>query len=150
MAVTEFTGVDKVLANLNMEIKKIEGNISKGLPLAALHVRAKAQEYAPIDEGNLRASAFTIAPDKSVDDNPGFKGKQASGMGTDHALAINENKALVNNLTAVVGFSAYYAVYVHEIDKNYKAPGVSWKFLEKALTEEQKEVLKIIARKAKI
>jgi hypothetical protein len=39
---------------------------------------------------------------------------------------------------------------VHEIDKNYKAPGTAWKFLENALKENTKKILSIIANKAKI
>lgn len=49
---------------------------------------------------------------------------------------------------AEVGFTADYAVFVHEIDKNYTVGG--WKFLERAVTENQNEILEIIRRRAAV
>jgi hypothetical protein len=55
----------------------------------------------------------------------------------------------LKHLAYVIGYTAYYAPFVHEINKNYKAPGTSWKFLEKTLQRTRK-ILQIIANKAKI
>lgn len=51
--------------------------------------------------------------------------------------------------TAIIGFTAAYAVYVHEIDKNYRKPGSSWKFLELALMENEQKILDLIKQSVK-
>ena len=50
------------------------------------------------------------------------------------------------NPTIEIGYTADYAIYVHEIDKNYKAPGTSWKYLEKALNENKKKFLQFVKK----
>lgn len=49
---------------------------------------------------------------------------------------------------AVIYYTASYAVFVHEIDKNYTVG--QWKFLETAMKEKSREVLKIIQRTVRI
>lgn len=49
---------------------------------------------------------------------------------------------------AEVGFEADYAVWVHEIDKNYTVGG--WKYLQRALDENGDEILQIIRKDASI
>ena len=55
----------------------------------------------------------------------------------------------LKHLSYVIGYTAYYAPFVHEINKKYRAPGTSWKFLELALKENVRKILQIIASKAK-
>lgn len=43
---------------------------------------------------------------------------------------------------AEIGYTAFYASFVHEIDKNYTVG--SWKFLAKALNDNAKRILTII------
>jgi hypothetical protein len=48
----------------------------------------------------------------------------------------------------VVGFGAFYAIFVHEIQKAYKKG--DWKFLERAFDENRNKILKIIKDNTKI
>lgn len=87
--VAEITGLEEVMARLNAEIEKIEGRTKAGLWEAALMVRREAQKLCPVDTGNLKASAYTLA--YQTPEGPG----------------------------AEVGFTASYAAAVHEINANY-------------------------------
>jgi hypothetical protein len=111
-------GTDKLLKNLNKQIKKIEGRNEAGMRQACLLVRRRAQKKTPVDTGNLRNSAYT----------------DVEGQG--------------DNTVGRIGYTAFYAPYVHEIDKNYRAPGTSWKFLELAIKESTRDIIDIIKNRA--
>ena len=114
----KLTGVDVVLRNLNKEIKGIVNRSKSGLAAAALVVKAASLKQTPIDTSHLRGSAFTEVIDG--DTGPG----------------------------AIIGYSAAYAPFVHEIDKNYVVG--NFQFLRNALMENQDRVFKIIERSARI
>ena len=52
-------GLDEVLQNLNRHIADIEGKSIEGLFAAGLIVQAESQRRTPVDQGNLKASAYT-------------------------------------------------------------------------------------------
>ena len=52
------------------------------------------------------------------------------------------------NITVEVGFSAYYALYVHE--KAAKHAVGDWKFLERSLYENQSRIIGIVKENAKV
>lgn len=166
----DFDGVDEVLHNLNREIERIEGKTLSGILKAALFVRGEAQKNCPKDLGNLINSAYVVASDGEKDDNATFKSteekkRNLEQLESDHAEAISESRRTQNERTpsADVGFSANYAVYVHEMNKRYVVghrdteTGVvkrslrkGWKFLERALLENRDRILRIIANEARI
>ena len=118
-------GMDKVLRNLNKEIKKIENRTQAGVTAAALKVKAESQKLTPVDTGNLKASAYVSSP------------------------------AIKNIPSAEIGYTASYAIYVHEMEysrsgKKITHPTGQWKFLETALFSNQKEILRIIKSYARI
>lgn len=109
-----------ILNQLNKQIAKIKNNTYIGMQRVVLLVKASSMRRTPVDKGNLRASCYS-----EVRKTPsGFKG--------------------------IIGYTAYYALYVHEINKNYRKPGTSWKFLEKVLKENRKKILDILHAEAKI
>jgi len=114
---TTITGLDKVLRNLNREITGIRNRSKAGLREAALVVRRRSMQLTPVDTGNLRASAYSEVFDT------------------------------VKGPAAEIGYMAGYAVYVHEINKNYTVG--QWKFLETALKEKQHEIVEIIRKRAR-
>lgn len=111
-------GVDIVLRNLNKEIQGIDNRTRSGLGAAALVVKADALKETPVDTGNLRQSAYT-----EVFDSP-------------------------EGYSAVIGYTASYAPYVHEIDKNYNVG--NWQFLRNSLMQNETRVLRIIQNSARI
>ena len=128
--VGNITGLDKVMQNLNKEIMVIKGRSMKGLILSAIVIRNdmdKTPPLIPVDTGNLRQSWFTT-PFHTSTGNP----------------AMN------------IGFSANYAIFVHEMvgEKskkiNWNRPNSGAKFFEASLKRNMNEVLQIIQREAKI
>lgn len=123
MARKKMHGVDKVLRNLNKQVREIEGRTMKGLIQAAILVRKDMEQTSPtipVDTGNLRASWFT---------DPHYQGK---------------------NPVVNLGFSANYAWYVHEmVGANFQRPGAGAKFFEAALKRNKAQILKIVAREAR-
>jgi len=122
--VTGLKGMDVVLSNLNKEILAIKGRSMAGLIEAAILIRRgmdKTSPMIPVDTGNLRDSWFT---------NPIREG---------------------DKFGLLIGFSANYAVFVHEaVDANFQRPGAGAKFFEASLKRNKDEVLGIIQRNAKI
>jgi hypothetical protein len=114
------TGLDRVLTNLNRQVLKIKKRTAAGMWEAALIVQRRSMELTPVDTGNLKGSAYSILVPRLLAGGPG----------------------------AEIGYTASYAPFVHEIDRNYKVG--QWKFLETALKEKRKEVLEAIRRRARV
>lgn len=116
-------GLDSVLRNLNKEVKKIKRRTRAGMQEVGVFIKGEAMEITPQDKGVLLGSAFY-----STDEGAG-KGPRVR-----------------------IGYTAHYAPYVHEMpaDSNWTKPGTGNKFLQKALNNNQHEVLDIIKEAATI
>jgi hypothetical protein len=156
--IRQLRGLDKVMKNLNEEIKKIKGRTQGGVTVAALYVKGEAQKNAPVDLGNLMNSAFITFPD-GIDSSPSFTGKHAGDMEANHVTEVAESQGRVGSQAdpvAEVGFSAVYATAVHENPRSGKSgrPGAAtsgnWKFLENALKRNTKKILDIIKERTRI
>jgi len=77
-------GVNQVVRNLRRAGPAIQRNVNNGIRKAGRFLFREAQEIVPVDEGNLRGSGFV---------RPIGKG---------------------SNFAVVVGYTADYAVFVHE------------------------------------
>lgn len=147
-------GLEKVIKNLNREVKKIGFRTKKGMIKAGLFIQREAQIKTPIDLGNLRASAFTTwngGPIKAAE-NPSFKGEDGSRLSNEFTQVINEDTAKLSKddtePEVEVGFSAFYALFVHENLENAHTVGEA-KFLQNAIQENTSRILKIITDEAK-
>lgn len=129
----------EMMKNLAIEIDKIQGKTLQGLTMAAMHVKGEALPLTPKDTGNLRNSSYVIW------DNHGVKGDSKDKAGDDVIQAIKEDQDVKK---VAIGFGASYAIYVHEINKNYVVG--SWKYLTKAIQRNQREIVKIITAYARI
>lgn len=159
MAVT-LTGLDTVLKNLNKEIAGIRNRSLKGLIRAQIVVRRdmdKTPPKIPVDTGNLRSSYFTVTSKGTTEagDSPKFSGEEVSKLQAGHAAVMNEQQgSIVGKLdpTLIMGFTAYYAMYVHEMveAEHFTRSGSGAKFMEAALKRNKDKILEIIAKEAKI
>lgn len=70
--------------NLKRALGDMRKGAVKGIRLASAHLKLESQKLVPVDEGNLKASAYT-------------------------SVSIGRKGAV-----AEVGYTAYYAVWVHE------------------------------------
>jgi hypothetical protein len=111
-------GTQNVIKNLNKYAKRSEANSFKGLIQVAIVIRRsmeKEEPKVPVDTGNLRSSWFTNT-------NLTSQGPEMR-----------------------IGFSANYAVKVHEAEgTKFRRPGSGPKFLEKALKRNEEVTLKIL------
>lgn len=134
-------GMDIVMSNLRKEIVKIKGRSMKGLIESAIIIRRdmeKTPPKIPVDTGNLRGSWFTTS------------------------FYVLGSPALT------IGFSANYAVFVHEmVDADFTSPrwrykkgkkrywhtpraGAGAKFFEASLKRNKALILKTIQKNAYI
>jgi len=118
---SEVRGLSAVLQKLNKTIADIELHTKEGLTEAALVVKADSVKGTPIDTGNLRGSAFHLVEED---------GK--------------------HKFSAIVGYTANYALWVHEMPAHYNFNSGSNKFLEKALLKNQGRILQILVKHAKL
>jgi len=77
-------GLDTVLRTLQSRVERLKEGYVRGLKRAGLLLQRESQKIVPVDTGNLKASAFT----------------RLEGSGWKAA--------------AIVGYTAIYAVWVHE------------------------------------
>lgn len=153
---TYVKGRDKVLAELNKQVKEIEGRTQKGLIRGVMEIRRKMDKQpplVPVYTGNLRASWFTVTPNSIQEgSSPQFKGKNANKLAADHSATISRMQSEIKGKVAVaMGFSANYAAEVHEkIEAKFKRPGAGAKFFQAAIYNSMNEVLEIIRKEAKI
>ena len=180
------TGTDKVIKKLNARIKKIEGDIAGGLMLGCLDIRRDSQIECPVVEGNLKNSAYIVMESKHRRDSEGtmasFTGKQAPKMSSQHSTETREQASIVKRESksgpvAAIGYTAVYAVPVHENPRTGKTGGLSpkgvpynppltgsgkagtrkafstvgkYKFLEDPLKNNTRKLMNTLRRKAKI
>jgi len=157
-------GMDVVMSNLNKEIVKIKAGSGAGLIEAAILIRRDMEFTSPkipIDYGNLRASWFTVtgfglgAGSRGGTGAP-FKGPKAGELAADRAKAVSEGQGIAQSysnkgLMLMMGFSANYAMFVHEnVGANFKRPGSGAKFFEAALKRNKGKILEIIRSNAQI
>lgn len=109
-----------IVEEMNKQVGKIRTRTRAGVMSALLVVKRDSVKMTPVDTGNLRASCYT-----------------------DIFLT-------VKGVVGEIGYTAYYAPYVHEIDKKYRKSGTSWKFLEKALIQNKEKIIQIIKQEALI
>jgi len=152
-------GLNNVIRNLNTEIKNIENRSLKGLILFGILIMNDTENTSPktpIDLGNLRASRFIIASDGKINTgkNPRFKGEGSGKLSANHNLEIAAAKAVLTKRKMIavrIGFSASYAIFVHEaVGIEFRRPGSGAKFLESSLKNKAKEGLSIIRSEARI
>lgn len=148
----------KIIDNLQKEILKIEDRTLKGLITAGFLIKNRSLKQTPIDTGNLRASSYLVWKSGLVSE-PRFKStkkkkrdkaleKGRHQTQTQIAKAIVSKFEKQNIIALIIGFTASYALFVHETNKMYNQG--NWKFLEKAVAESSTEILQIIKENAKI
>ncbi len=139
----KISGLDDIIKNLRRANTQIGRGVARGLKRGGLLLQRASQEIVPVDKGPLKASAFT---------------RNVGGSGFDTDI--------------IVGYTAEYAVYVHEDleaahgaafnekyakqiadsgNKSFRSRGVNQqaKFLEQPARELRPVILKIIHQEAK-
>lgn len=172
-------GLEKTLQEIAQYTKSVAKTTERGVILAGMLVRREAMKKAPVRTGNLWNSAYVVS--SSNLDPPGgsggkFKGKNKGKMESAHETEKGASKVMAKGIlrgpVAMVGFSAVYALSVHENPSAGKAGAAAadakagitgadnrpayarhsrvggYKFLENALKENEARILAIIKKEA--
>ena len=107
-------GVKEIKVALFKHREKYGAGMTAGLTLAGLFLQRKSMEIVPIDTGNLRGGAFTRKEGQRY------------------------------NTRVFVGYTAKYAVYVHEDPDARHKEGKSYKYLEIPLRRHRDTMAKIV------
>ncbi len=114
---THITGVQNVITNMKAAVVVSANNTGRNLMRAGLFLQRESQKIVPVDTSNLKNGAFTRA-------------EKMGGVVTD----------------VLVGYTADYAVFVHEDMKANDASGKQAKFLEEPARTKRPQILRIIAK----
>lgn len=163
MAYAVWNGLPKVLQNLNAQVRKIQGRTLIGLIRGASIIKDTMDSMPPVipvDTGNMRHSWFVVTNKGGVraGKNPSFlpgpyNDRDVAKLKSDHAKAISVSASMIKGKEPAValGFSAYYAMWVHEnVGAHFTKPGSGAKFFEAGIKNSAKRVLMVIQSEAKI
>jgi len=144
-------GLEDVLDTLNRSVRGIKFRTRKGMIAAGLLIQRKAQQKVPVDLGNLRSSAFTIWGSTGGTSKKSFEGSDKEEMAANHSKVVSQERLgmtdSITNPQVEVGFTANYAMYVHE-DPIAKHTVGERKFLERAIIENLDGILYAIENEA--
>lgn len=132
-------GLEQVLSNLNERIEAIEGASMAGLYEAGLKIQAVSQKRTPVDQGNLKGSAYTRG---------GGQGVTRLEEPDDSTVAPMPTGS-VKPTTVEIGYTANYALYVHE-DMQARHKVGQAKYLESSLRDNEDEIVDIVQQKAEV
>lgn len=153
--------VKRYVRYLNREVEKIENRTVEGMKEGAEIVMEDTEETPPLnplDTGNLRRSRFIVSSDGEITmgKSPTFvdaSGRDAQYMTSHHNRALMKYRMAAqsqNRHTVIMGYSAHYAVVVHEdFDLDFQRPGAGNKFFGASLKRNRERVIEAIKRHAK-
>ncbi len=165
----ELKGIQGIMKKLNEAAGKFENRSMSGIIKAMVLVHRSMETNdpkIPVDLANLRHSFFYTTNRGPGKTGAAFQGPDAGKMSADHAAAVSRAGITAQSQrwpTGVMGFSANYAVYVHENTEadfarpikiggvlKKRRPGAGAKFFESALKREHANMLKVIHEEAKL
>lgn len=133
----------RAMKDFDKAVSDIQGATLKGLTQAVLLARKESRPMTPKLTGNLRGHTYVAW--EGNDGTIKKIGSKDSVVGDDVGEFIKEGGK--NRINVVLGNSAAYAIYVHEINKNYVVGG--WKYLTKAILNVKDKMLQLIIKNAK-
>lgn len=149
------TGLTKAIDKLNRLLEKYENRTLTGVSRAALMIRRRSLELTPMDTGNLRESCFVVwtggvigagkSPNFVTGGERKATEKEVDVMYAQHNKQVDAFAGVYSvrkTPIAVIMYSAYYALLVHEQKRTYNHG--QWQFLRTALTQSRDDVKNII------
>jgi hypothetical protein len=118
-----------VLDKMNQALVGIKSRGPVAMSKAILLIAMRSYQLCPKDTGALRKS---LVVDVRTNVNGNIVGTVGYGADKFGPLKPGHNRP------------SEYAVYVHEIDKDYKESGTQWKYLETAFMEKATDAMRIL------
>jgi hypothetical protein len=150
MALTNVTGLENVLKNLDRANVKIGLAVARGLSKGGRVLQAASMSIVPVQMGNLKASCFT----RNVGGN-GFDADIVVGYGTDYAVYVHEDLTKAHGKEFNIKHAEEIAVAAGTPAGTAKGgmflrgENQQAKFLERPMREQRTEILKIVADEAR-
>jgi len=132
-------GINEIINNLNRQIGRIKDRTLQGL------IRVQAKIYQdmdhvppkiPVEYGNLRKSYFVVTSKGTIyrGESPSFTDERGfqSRLLVDHSFALLDSRLEAVRIgqtkgpCVVLGFSAWYAPYVHEMYNSKSGEPIVW------------------------
>lgn len=151
------------MEGLRSALDKIESASKQGLIKGGLLILRESQKTVPVDLGNLRASGYVLWDTSSSGTKKQFKSKRGkkeaskqvvTRLMNDRQKIISEHQAALRlaskkKIIVEVGYTAFYAVFVHEDMNASHTKGQRAKYLQRAIQENSRRVFRIVAEEAK-
>lgn len=143
-------GIDNVISNINKQLGRITANSLQGMIRAVVIVQRDMNftpPKVPVDTRNLQASFFISSSLGKL------QGTGASTIGIRNDITKSAEGVLATRQspTVIFGFSANYAVFVHEnMEAKFKRPGAGPWFFKAALERNQGKMINEIAKYSKL
>ena len=148
-------GLDRVLQNLDKKIDRILFLTKRGLTKGGLLILAESNRTVPRDLSNLAASGYVTStgfPATGGKEAAKFEGEDGTFLAQQHGQQISIAKGSLSSKKTKpeveVGYTAFYALFVHEDTQVAHKKGKRAKFLEKSVDENQSAILNAIASEA--
>lgn len=119
-SMSKVRGVAAAIRALKAEKQLIMERARIGLKKAGLHLQRASQKIVPVEFGVLKNSAFT-----------------------------RDESDMPRKIRVIVGYTASYAIYVHEDLNARHKPGKAAKFLESPARDMQSELADIVIREVR-
>ena len=150
----QIRGIEETLRAINEAVRAhVVEPSRKGLIASGLMVLEEAQRRCPVDLGNLVGSGFCVwngspVPQFNLAGNANEAQASALNSSFSETLAVANGYLGEGPTVVVVGFGAFYALYVHEnVNGNVPREGGKGEhhFLSNALMDKQREIALLVA-----
>ena len=153
-------GLNRVLGQMSVMISDLRFHTKQGLIRGAFLIIAESGRINPVDLGNLRASSFVVWDTTKA--QPGNFRAGEDGEGADVGQLVFDHQrvqqaeltktvrlSLTHDALVILGYTANYAIYVHEDPNASHENGQVYKFLEKAVDMNFQAILQAIETESK-
>ena len=150
-------GIKELERNFSLEMARIKRATSNGIVKAAEKLKkdmVTTPPSIPEDYGNLKESYYIATRVSNRADSPSFEGPNAYKLKIDHETTVTEAMAIASSHpppVVVIGFSAWYAMSVHEMDGNvnWSKPGSGPWFFQAGLKRNRDMILQTVRNNIK-
>jgi len=147
MAVTvRLEGIEKAIKDINEYLVDYKGETDKVFFEFYAKVRQDAMTVTPTvpkDTGNLRNSMFFTYSKGTK----GGRGEKQDSSLISRCQAECRIAYTINKPTAVIGFAAEYAVYVHEgVNRRFREPGSGAKYFETHIVSNENYFVELLKK----
>ncbi len=144
--VAGISGIDEIIRNLRRIDTQIGRGVARGLKRGGLLLQRESQKIVPVDKGPLKASAFT----RNVGGS-GFKTDIVVGYTAGYAVYVHEDLEALHGAAYNEKYGTIITDFVAKTERreHLRGPNQQAKFLEQPARQLRPVILRIIHQEAK-